>query len=93
MGYIRLVRSGSIHANYSASLYLPKFVENLNFASQCKAQQLSDVVQLAADNVEINIQNLAKSFADTTDYFKVNYEAYRNFNLILYCFLYILAFS
>ena len=86
MGYIRLVRSGSIHANYSASLYLPKFVENLNFASQCKDQQLSDVVQLAADNVEINIQNLAKSFADNTDYFKVNYEPHKNLCLILFFF-------
>lgn len=71
MGYIRLVRSGSIHANYSASLYLPTFDENLKFVSQCKEHKLSDVVQMAAENLETNIQNLAKSFADNTDYFKV----------------------
>lgn len=73
MGYIRLVRSGSIHANYSASLYLPKFDENLKFVPLCKDQELSDVVLMAAENVETNIQNLAKSFADNTDYFKVNF--------------------
>lgn len=84
MGYIRLVRSGSIHANYSASLYLPKFVENLNFVNQCKHQQLSEGIQLAANNVEINIQNLAKSFADNTDYFKVKTMRHTKFliNLI-----------
>ncbi|XP_037817171.1 WASH complex subunit 4 [Lucilia sericata] len=79
MGYIRLVRSGSIHANYSASLYLPKFDENLKFVSQCKEQQLSDEVQMAAGNVETNIQNLAKSFADNTDYFKLLVEAFQPF--------------
>lgn len=72
MGYIRLIRSGSIHANYSASLYLPKFDENLKFVNACKEQQLSEVLQNAAENVETNIQNLAKGFADSTDYFKVS---------------------
>ncbi|XP_075157033.1 strumpellin and WASH-interacting protein isoform X2 [Haematobia irritans] len=71
MGYIRLIRSGSIHANYSASLYLPKFDENLKFHSACKDQELSDVLQTAAENLETNIKNLAKSFADSTDYFKI----------------------
>lgn len=90
MGYIRLVRSGSIHANYSASLYLPKFDENLKFVNQSKEQQLSEVVQMAAENVETNIQNLGKSFADNTDYFKVliNIKQIHFYNII-YNYLFI----
>lgn len=72
MGYIRLVRSGSIHANYSASLYLPKFDENLQFAAACHEQKLDDVSVKAAENFEVNINNLVKSFSDSTDYFKVS---------------------
>ncbi|KAM7347457.1 strumpellin and WASH-interacting protein [Cochliomyia hominivorax] len=79
IGYIRLVRSGSIHANFSASLYLPKFDENLKFLPQTKEQNLSEVVQRAAENVETNIQNLAKSFADNTDYFKLLVEVFQPF--------------
>lgn len=72
MGYIRLVRSGSIHANYSASLYLPKFDENLQFATACREQNLDEVTVKAAENFEVNISNLVKSFSDSTDYFKVS---------------------
>uniref|UniRef100_A0A1I8PPY3 WASH complex subunit 4 n=1 Tax=Stomoxys calcitrans TaxID=35570 RepID=A0A1I8PPY3_STOCA len=79
MGYIRLIRSGSIHANYSSSLYLPKFYENLKFESACKEQELSDVLQTAAENVETNIKNLAKSFADSTEYFKLLLDAFQPF--------------
>ncbi|XP_073827838.1 strumpellin and WASH-interacting protein [Musca autumnalis] len=79
MGYIRLIRSGSIHANYSASLYLPKFDENLQFVEKCRDQQLTEVLQNAAENVETNIQNLANSFADSTDYFKLLVDAFQPF--------------
>uniref|UniRef100_A0A1B0BTZ9 WASH complex subunit 4 N-terminal domain-containing protein n=1 Tax=Glossina palpalis gambiensis TaxID=67801 RepID=A0A1B0BTZ9_9MUSC len=79
MGYIRLVRSGSIHANYSASLYLPKFADDLNFVQNCHNQNLSEVTQNAAENLETNIQNLAKCFADNTDYFKLLIDAFQPF--------------
>lgn len=83
MGYIRLVRSGSIHANYSASLYLPKFADDLNFVQNCHNQNLNEVTQNAAENLETNIQNLAKCFADNTDYFKV-------FKYLKVCLFYII---
>ncbi|XP_067625774.1 WASH complex subunit 4-like [Eurosta solidaginis] len=70
MGYIRLVRSGSIHANYSASLYLPKFDENLQFVTASREQEFADVTVAAAQNFEVNITNLVNSFSDSTDYFK-----------------------
>ncbi|XP_037936689.1 WASH complex subunit 4 [Teleopsis dalmanni] len=79
MGYIRLVRSGSIHANYSASLYLPKFDENLTFAETCKKENLHDVTFVAAENLEANINNLVRSFSDSTDYFKILIEAFQPF--------------
>ncbi|XP_054727038.1 WASH complex subunit 4 [Anastrepha obliqua] len=79
MGYIRLVRSGSIHANYSASLYLPKFDENLQFISACQEQNLHEVTVAAAENFEANICNLVKSFSDSTDYFKLLVEAFHPF--------------
>ncbi|XP_018798524.1 PREDICTED: WASH complex subunit 7 homolog [Bactrocera latifrons] len=79
MGYIRLVRSGSIHANYSASLYLPKFDENLQFATACSEQELDPVTVKAAENFEVNISNLVKSFSDSTDYFKLLVEAFQPF--------------
>ncbi|XP_067619913.1 WASH complex subunit 4-like [Eurosta solidaginis] len=70
MGYIRLVRSGSIHANYSASLYLPKFDENLQFVTASREQEFADVAVAAAQNFEVNITNLVNSFSDSTGYFK-----------------------
>uniref|UniRef100_W8BNL3 WASH complex subunit 7 n=1 Tax=Ceratitis capitata TaxID=7213 RepID=W8BNL3_CERCA len=79
MGYIRLVRSGSIHANYSASLFLPKFDENLQFVTACREQNLHDVTVTAAENFEVNISNLVKSFSDSTDYFKLLVEAFQPF--------------
>uniref|UniRef100_A0A1A9WID3 WASH complex subunit 4 n=1 Tax=Glossina brevipalpis TaxID=37001 RepID=A0A1A9WID3_9MUSC len=79
MGYIRLVRSGSIHANYSASLYLPKFTDDLNFVQNCQNHNLSDATQTAAENLETNILNLAKCFADNTDYFKLLIDAFQPF--------------
>lgn len=85
MGYIRLVRSGSIHANYSASLYLPKFDENLQFVNKAKEDSLQDVTINAAENFEINIKNLEKSFSDSTDYFKVNSNMFQ-INNITYIF-------
>ncbi|XP_055844136.1 WASH complex subunit 4 [Episyrphus balteatus] len=79
MGYIRLVRSGSIHANYSASIFLPKFDENLKFVDYAKKSQLNDVTISAAENLETNIRNLSESFSDGTDYFKILVEAFQPF--------------
>ncbi|XP_067640358.1 WASH complex subunit 4 isoform X2 [Eurosta solidaginis] len=79
MGYIRLVRSGSIHANYSASLYLPKFDENLQFVTASREQEFADVTVAAAQNFEVNITNLVNSFSDSTDYFKLLVAAFQPF--------------
>lgn len=79
MGYIRLVRSGSIHANYSASIFLPKFDENLKFVDYAKKDQLNDVTISVAENLETNIRNLSESFSDGTDYFKILVETFQPF--------------
>lgn len=80
MGYIRMIRSGNIHANYNATLYLPNFDEDLFFAEMSKDGELSEVTLNAAENLEDNIKQLYKSFSDSSDYFKVrfylkNYQA------------------
>lgn len=76
MGYIRLMRSGGIHASSNVSVYLPKLDDNLDFA---KATCGIDATMKAAENLENNIQNLSKCFSDETEYFKLLIEAFTPF--------------
>lgn len=72
MGYIRLIRSGCVHASYSASLYLPSFDKILAFSEYAKKDNLHPVTVAAAENLETTINNLLKSFSYGTDFFKVS---------------------
>lgn len=71
MGYIRMIRSGNMHANYNATLYLPNFDEDLFFVEMSKEGKLRDITLNAAENLEDTIHHLYKSFSDSSDYFKV----------------------
>lgn len=65
MGYIRMMRSGGIHACSSAALFLPIVNEKLEFKS--KENEL--YTGFSADNLE---QILKLNNAEATEYFRVS---------------------
>lgn len=71
IGYIRLLNSGIVHANYNASLYLPKWDENLQLQKLCKELNLSEATREAAGHVELQINNLRETFSADRNYYKV----------------------
>lgn len=71
MGYVRMVRSGGLNACSNASVFIPKLDEDLNFVGLSKNCKLSEVTIKAAENLEHDIQNLSRNYAEGTMYFKV----------------------
>ena len=71
MGYIRMVRSGGLHCCSSAIRFVPDLDDIPAFEDMATTDQLSEEVKAAARNVDSAVSNLAKNFAEGTDYFKV----------------------
>lgn len=71
MGYVRLVRSGGLNSCSNASVFLPTLDEDMMFVSLAKENGLKDTTLKAAENLEHDIQNLSRNFAEGTKYFKV----------------------
>lgn len=73
MGYVRMVRSGALNACSNASVFLPALDADLKFVKLTKECNLPTTTQRAAVNLESDLQNLVKNFAEGTQYFKVAY--------------------
>ena len=71
MGYVRMVRSGALNACSNASVFLPALDADLKFIQLTKECHLSATTERAAENLESDLQNLVKNFAEGTQYFKV----------------------
>ena len=72
MGYVRMVRSGALNACSNASVFLPALDADLKFVKLTKECNLPSTTEKAAENLENDLQNLVKNFAEGTQYFKVN---------------------
>lgn len=71
MGYVRMMRSGGINCCSNASVFLPKLDDNLLFSKMAFDEKLSEATINAAENVEYDIKNVSRNYAEGNDYFKV----------------------
>lgn len=71
LGYVRMVRSGAIHFTADASTFLPELDENLKFVFLAKENGLAKTTIDAAEDLEANIENMSKTYAEGAEYFKV----------------------
>ena len=70
MGYIRMIRSGGIHACANAIRYVPDLDLIVNLKEVTKEEGLPDETVTAAGVLDDVISNLTKNFAEGTAYFK-----------------------
>ncbi|XP_059151833.1 WASH complex subunit 4-like isoform X4 [Physella acuta] len=71
MGYIRMIRSGGLHCCSNAIRFIPDLEDIVSFEDACREENLSLETQAAAKNLDNVINNLAKNFAEGTEYFKM----------------------
>ncbi|XP_071961621.1 WASH complex subunit 4-like isoform X2 [Antedon mediterranea] len=95
MGYIRMIRSGGLRCCSNAIRFVPDVDDIINFQELCVEENLSEETQNAASNLDNVLGNLAKNFAEGTEYFKMLVEVFspefrtsknmhlRNFYMIL----------
>ncbi|XP_055324262.1 WASH complex subunit 4 isoform X2 [Sitodiplosis mosellana] len=77
MGYIRMMRSGGIHACSTATLYLAIDDEKLEFHGP--NSQLSGTAQSSVDNLENEVKHLHHNYAEATEYFRLLVDAFSTF--------------
>ncbi|XP_061187838.1 WASH complex subunit 4-like isoform X2 [Saccostrea echinata] len=71
MGYIRMIRSGGLHCCSNAIRFIPDIEDIVSFEDLCKEENLSMECQTAAKNLDNVVGNLARNFAEGTEYFKM----------------------
>lgn len=71
MGYVRMMRSGSIHCSSNASVYLPIVSNDFQFQEICKESKLSAETIESAKNLECDISHLIRNYSEGTEYFRV----------------------
>jgi len=71
MGYIRMIRSGGFHYVSNAIKFVPDLQDILPFHDLVSKEHLSPEAQQAAKNLDSTVDNLAKNFAEGTEYFKM----------------------
>ncbi|XP_033098788.1 WASH complex subunit 4-like isoform X2 [Anneissia japonica] len=71
MGYIRMIRSGGLRCCSNAIRFVPDVDDIINFEELCAVENLSEETQNAASNLDNVLGNLAKNFAEGTEYFKM----------------------
>ncbi|XP_056000960.1 WASH complex subunit 4-like isoform X5 [Ostrea edulis] len=71
MGYIRMIRSGGLHCCSNAIRFIPDIEDIMSFEELCKEESLSTECQTAAKNLDNVVGNLARNFAEGTEYFKM----------------------
>ncbi|KAL5013534.1 hypothetical protein ScPMuIL_007804 [Solemya velum] len=76
MGYIRMIRSGGLHCCSNAIRFIPDLEDIATFEDLCKEENLSKECQEASQKLDSVIENLAKNFAEGSDYFKMLVEVF-----------------
>lgn len=71
LGYVRLIRSGGLHACSNAISFLPDINSKTNFEVMCKDLNFSTTTQAAAKRLEDDIENLVRNFKEGIHYFKL----------------------
>lgn len=71
LGYVRLIRSGGMHACSNAISFLPDINSKVNFEMMCKNLNYSKTTQAAAKRLEDDIENLVRNFKEGIQYFKL----------------------
>ncbi|OAD55585.1 WASH complex subunit 7 [Eufriesea mexicana] len=71
LGYVRLIRSGGLHASSNAISFLPNNNSSVPFELMCKNLNYSSTTQAAAKCLENDIANLVRNFTEGIQYFKL----------------------
>uniref|UniRef100_A0A8B9LYJ5 WASH complex subunit 7 n=1 Tax=Accipiter nisus TaxID=211598 RepID=A0A8B9LYJ5_9AVES len=71
MGYVRMIRSGGLHCCSSAIRFVPDLEDIVNFEELVKEEGLSEETQKAARQLDSVLGDLARNFAEGTEYFKM----------------------
>ncbi|XP_066588879.1 WASH complex subunit 4 [Prorops nasuta] len=71
LGYVRLIRSGGLHASSNAISFLPNINSSTPFESMCKNVNYSESTQAAARRLEEDITDLVRNFTEGIQYFKL----------------------
>ncbi|KAG7209121.1 hypothetical protein KM043_015267 [Ampulex compressa] len=71
LGYVRLIRSGGLHASSNAVSFLPNIDSTVAFETMCKNLNYSITTQAAAKRLEDDIANLVRNFTEGIQYFKL----------------------
>ncbi|XP_024882970.1 WASH complex subunit 4-like [Temnothorax curvispinosus] len=71
LGYVRLIRSGGLHASSNAVSFLPDIERTVPFESLCRGLNYSATTQAAARRLENDIDDLVRNFTEGIQYFKL----------------------
>ncbi|XP_046740754.1 WASH complex subunit 4 [Diprion similis] len=71
LGYVRLIRSGGLHACSNAIAFLPAINSDTVFESTCKMLDFTITTQAAGKRLDDDIANLVQSFTEGTQYFRL----------------------
>ncbi|XP_032667669.1 WASH complex subunit 4 [Odontomachus brunneus] len=71
LGYVRLIRSGGLHASSNAVSFLPDIERTVPFESLCRGLNYSAITQAAAGRLEADIADLVRNFTEGIQYFKL----------------------
>ncbi|XP_071559559.1 WASH complex subunit 4 [Temnothorax nylanderi] len=71
LGYVRLIRSGGLHASSNAVSFLPDIERTVPFESLCRGLNYSATTQAAARRLENDIADLVRNFTEGIQYFKL----------------------
>ncbi|XP_034939109.1 WASH complex subunit 4 isoform X2 [Chelonus insularis] len=71
LGYVRLIRSGGLHACANAVSFLPDINTPVAFENTCKLLNYSESTQAAAKRLDDDIGNLVRNFTEGIQYFKL----------------------
>ena len=71
LGYVRLIRSGALHASSNAISFLPNNNSSVSFETMCKNLNYNTTTQAAAKCLEDDIANLVRNFTEGIQYFKL----------------------
>ncbi|KAL6426614.1 hypothetical protein ACFW04_009190 [Cataglyphis niger] len=71
LGYVRLIRSGGLHASSNAVSFLPDIEKTVPFEVLCRGLNYSVETQAAARRLEDDIADLVRNFTEGIQYFKL----------------------
>ncbi|XP_011157073.1 WASH complex subunit 4 [Solenopsis invicta] len=71
LGYVRLIRSGGLHASSKAVSFLSDIERTVPFESLCRGLNYSATTQAAARRLENDIADLVRNFTEGIQYFKL----------------------